>query len=233
MPELPPTRRSLLIRLGERSEFAWAEFLQIYEQAIRSYCRRFGLQDADARDVTQEVMAAVDQRFSSEEQESWRHDPSAGSFRGWLLRVARNIALRRVEARRRGPIGSGDSAVLAKLHEVPVRGGNPDALGCLDGDGDEGAMQGEYQRALLRWAADIVRPQVTERSWQSFERTAIRGQQAEAVAEDLSTTVGCVYTAKCRVLQRIRREIAGLETAAVEGFAQPASVTDRSNRSAR
>ena len=91
MPDLPQTRHSLLLRLRDHSNDAWLEFLEIYEQAIVDYARRRGLQEADARDVSQEVLAAV-----SHKVEQWQADPAKGKFRGWLFRVARNIAVDKV-----------------------------------------------------------------------------------------------------------------------------------------
>ena len=72
MPDLPATRQSLLLELGRRSDAAWAEFLGVYEQAIYRVCRSKGLQDADARDVTQEVLAAVHARVADWDQYYYR-----------------------------------------------------------------------------------------------------------------------------------------------------------------
>ena len=62
MSELPQTRHSLLVRLRENSADAWSEFLEVYEQSIYRFARRRGLQDADAWDVTQDVLAAVEKK---------------------------------------------------------------------------------------------------------------------------------------------------------------------------
>ena len=73
MAKLPQTRQSLLLRLRQRSSDAWPEFLEVYEQAIYSFSRSRGLQDADAWDVTQEVLSAVDKKIGS-----WDNDPEKG-----------------------------------------------------------------------------------------------------------------------------------------------------------
>lgn len=189
MSQLPQTRQSLLIRLRERSRDAWSEFLEIYEQALIDYARRRGLQDADARDVTQEVLAAVDKKI-----EQWKDDPSKGKFRGWLFRVARNMAVDKVIEQSRRAAASGDSRVAQLLAEQP---GNA--------DNESTVFWTEYRRTLLNWAAEQVKPEVKETSWQSFLLTAVEGNKPEKVAEQLSLSVGSVYAAKFRIVSRIRK----------------------------
>jgi RNA polymerase sigma-70 factor (ECF subfamily) len=189
MSQLPKTRQSLLIRLRERSQDAWSEFLEIYEQAIIDYARRRGLQDADARDVTQEVLAAVDKKI-----EQWQDDPKLGKFRGWLFRVARNIAVDKVTQQSRRAAASGDTMVNQMLAEQPG-----------SADNESTVFWTEYRRTLLNWAADQVKPEIKETSWQSFVMTAVEGQKPEAVAEQLGISVGSVYAAKFRIVTRIRK----------------------------
>lgn len=195
MKELPETRQSLLLELREHSNDAWSEFLQIYEQAIYDYCRSRGLQDADARDVTQEVLAAVTHRIHS-----WDGDSDKGHFRGWLFRVARNIAVNRFLERSRRAAASGDTRVAQMLAEVPDSTEEHSSLFWM-----------EYRRALMHWAAEQVKPQVSDAAWCAFWMTAIDGRTPDEVAARLGTTVGSVYTAKCRVFTRIRKIIAELD----------------------
>ena len=195
MRDLPQTRQSLILRLQDRSGDGWTEFLAIYEQAIYGYCRRRGLQDADALDVTQEVLTAVGERVGG-----WDDDPSKGRFRGWLFRVARNIAVDRFVERSRRVAVAGDPNVARMLEELP--------------DDDEARSAGfwiEYRRRLMHWAAAKVRPDVQERSWRSFWMTAVEGRSPDEVARSLGTTVGGVYTAKCRVFARIRALVSRLD----------------------
>lgn len=210
MPDLPETRHSLLIRLRQRSQDGWGEFLRIYERAIHRFCLRRGLQDADARDVTQEVLTAVGHKV-----EIWDGNPERGSFRGWLFRVARNLAARRVQDRSRRIAGSGETHVAELLGQVP------------GGEKDADAFWLEYRRSLLDWAADQVRPVVTSSSWQAFWRTAVLGEPAAAVARSLSMSVGGVYTAKCRVIARLRAAVDDLDDD------RDAAVSDAAIRSLR
>ena len=84
MTESPVTRASLLLRLRDpRDVEAWGEFVEVYGPLVYDYGRRHGLQDADAADLTQEVLRAV--AWSAGE---FRYDPSRGMFRSWLFTVA-------------------------------------------------------------------------------------------------------------------------------------------------
>lgn len=192
MQELPATRDTLLLKLRTHNQDAWAEFLLIYEQAIYGYCRRRGLQDADARDVTQDVLAAVDQRIGT----PWQTDRSMGTFRGWLFRVARNRAVDRYQEIARRASGPGDSQIARELAQH------------VDEAEESAALWTEYRRVLMDRAAQKVRPMVRESSWQAFWRTAVEGHPPGQVAKDLGMSVGTVYTAKCRVLARIKDVVA-------------------------
>jgi RNA polymerase sigma-70 factor, ECF subfamily len=191
--DLAQTRHSLLLRLRQHDDDAWAEFLAVYEQAIYRYCRSRRLQDADARDATQEVLAAVHARI-----DSWKRDASKGGLRAWLFQVARNIAVNKFRARsRRSGAGSNAMQVLAKVPHSD--------------EAEAEAFQREYRRALFGWAAEQVRPEVREGTWRSFWMTAVDGQKPEQVAKELKLSVGTVYTAKCRVVARIRDVIARVD----------------------
>ncbi len=80
MSDSPGTRPSLLVRIrdpGDRE--AWRQFVALYAPLIHSLCRQRGLQDADAADLTQEVLRAVVAAVPG-----LVYDPVRGSFRGWL-----------------------------------------------------------------------------------------------------------------------------------------------------
>jgi len=62
-----------------------------------------------------------------------------------------------------------------------------------------------------RWAARRVEAHVDPAAWQAFWRTAVEGQKPEAVAASIGFSVGALYTAKSRVLVRIRAEVRACE----------------------
>ena len=160
MNDLPRTRQSLLLNLRARSDDAWTEFLELYERAIYDFSRRKGLQDADARDVTQEVLAAVDHKIKA----SWTQDDERGRFRAWLFRVARNIAVDKYHeaARRARSLDTGSTGGLSEIAEAREE--------------ESLAFWIEYRRALMERAAAEVKPQVSEQSWQAFSEPQSRAR---------------------------------------------------------
>ena len=79
------TRLSLLTRLakpGPVDQLAWEEFVDQYGPMIYRWCRRWGLQDADAKDVTQQVLLTLPTKLAS-----FKYNPD-GSFRAWLHTLA-------------------------------------------------------------------------------------------------------------------------------------------------
>jgi RNA polymerase sigma-70 factor (ECF subfamily) len=74
------TRPSLLMRIrdGQDAE-AWALFVDLYAPVVFQHCRRRQLQDADAADLTQEVLIEVADAIRNFVYQSER-----GRFRDWL-----------------------------------------------------------------------------------------------------------------------------------------------------
>ncbi len=63
---------------------------------------------------------------------------------------------------------------------------------------------------MLNRLLDEVAVEFEPPTMQAFRRQALDGLAAEAVAGELNISVGAVYTAKSRVLQRLRQLSEGL-----------------------
>jgi RNA polymerase sigma-70 factor (ECF subfamily) len=196
MGETPSTRPSLLVRIRDaRDGQAWAEFVDLYAPLVYGFGRRHGLQDADAADLTQEVLRAVAGAVPRLE-----YDPQRGSFRGWLFTVVRNKLRNFVAGRKKHGQGSGDSETRAWLEEQPAP------------KDEQAALWGqEYESRLFTWAAAQVRGGFEDRTWQAFWQTAVEGRSPKETAQDLGMTVGAVYIARSRVLARLREQIQQLQ----------------------
>ena len=74
-PPVPATRHTLIVKLRDPADAgAWREFVAIYEPLVYRLARRKGLQDADARDLCQEVFRTVSQAI-----DRWDIDPRAAA----------------------------------------------------------------------------------------------------------------------------------------------------------
>ncbi len=193
MHDLPETRATLLARLRDRTDrAAWEEFAQVYEPSVYRLARRKGLQDADAKDLTQDVLTAVAGAI-----ERWEPNRQPGGFRAWLYTIARNMAVNALSrgARHRG---AADSAVWRRLNEI-----------CDDAEAT--AYSIEYRRSAFALAATEVQDEVQPATWQAFWLTAIEGEEIADVAARLHVSIGVVYAARSRVLARLRQKVEALE----------------------
>lgn len=192
MGDSPQTRLSLLVRLRDsQDERAWAEFIETYAPLIHGFACKQGLQDADAADLTQEVLRAVARNIQRLD-----YDPQRGRFRSWLFTIVRNKLRTFLAGRKRHCVGSGDSAVQEMLAEYPAPCDNQAEM-----------WERECERRRFDWAAQHVRGEVHDSTWQAFWRTAVLGESAQEVAEALAMRVAAVYLAKSRVMARIKEHL--------------------------
>jgi RNA polymerase sigma-70 factor (ECF subfamily) len=196
MDDEPATSPSLLIRIRDHGDhLAWSQFVDLYQPLIRGFARKHGLQDADAADLTQEVLRAVARAI-----ERLDYDPRRGSFRAWLFTVVRNKLRNFLESRRHQVQGSGDTGVQEALNAQPT-----------PIDGPEEEWDRDYERRLFAWAAEQVRGTVQEATWQAFWQTAVEGKSGQEVAQTLGLTVAAVYLAKSRVMAKLKEQIRQLQ----------------------
>jgi hypothetical protein len=86
MPIGPPTRPSLIARLRDHADrAAWGEFVDLYAPVVFRFARARGLQEADAADLTQEVL-----RLVATAMPRFDYSPTRGGFRAWLLHITKN-----------------------------------------------------------------------------------------------------------------------------------------------
>lgn len=191
----PLTRPSLLLRLRDQTDpHAWEEFVDLYAPLVYGFARKRGLQDADAADLTQDVLRAVARAVPRLD-----YDPARGSFRAWLLTVVRNQFLNFLASAQRRERGSGDTAGRLLLESLPA----PDA--------DSALWEREHRQHLLQRAAQRVQPQVQPATWLAFWRTAVEGHDVAATAAELGLSVASVYLARSRIVARLREQVRLLE----------------------
>jgi RNA polymerase sigma-70 factor (ECF subfamily) len=190
------TSLSLLERVRQRDQPAWARLVQLYGPTVYGWCRRAGLQPGDAADVGQEVFAAVARAI-----DSFRHDRVGDTFRGWLYTITRNKL--RDHAAAPGVVGAGGSDAQRWLAEVA-------AEAPADSGPTRDADDPDENKALYRRAIDLVRGEFEPSSWNAFTRVLVSGEAPAGIAADLGITANAVYLAKSRILRRLREEFSAL-----------------------
>jgi RNA polymerase sigma-70 factor (ECF subfamily) len=193
MTEFPNTQSLLIANIqSPENREAWAEFVQMYRPVIYRMARRRGMQDADAQDLSQDVLIRI-----SKSIETWV--PQEGvRFRHWLRKVASNAIFTAVtKSKPRGIVnGSAAEQILA---------GTPEASAVAS------ELQDECLREQYLRAAAIVKQDVSPATWAAFEQTVIQGHSCEDAAESLGKSLGTIYAARSRILKRLQIEVQRLE----------------------
>lgn len=192
----PETRASLILRLKNADDVAaWSDFVSIYAPVIFRVARRHGFQTADAENLIQEVLLSISRALPQ-----WLQREDRGSFRAWLLKIARNEAVDMLTRRATRPLGNDGLEAERLLAEVP------DHRGDLSSQFDL-----EYEQAVFQWAAAQVRDSVSDTTWQSFWLTHVEGLSVDRVARQLNMRTGTVYVARGRVMNRIQELVKQFE----------------------
>jgi RNA polymerase sigma-70 factor, ECF subfamily len=186
------TRATLLLRIRDpQNKEAWREFIDLYHPLISAVASKFGLQSADAEELSQNVLMTVMQK-----QEQYRPNGQTGSFRRWLATVARNAAISQLRSRNRLPVIGGTDAMLRIHEQVPAPADD---------------MQTEYlqeeQKQLFAWASEQVQSRSDPTTWSAFWLTTITQLSVEETAKQLNMTTGQVYVARSRILKRLRETV--------------------------
>jgi RNA polymerase sigma-70 factor (ECF subfamily) len=199
--EPPKTRPSLLVRLRDpRDAAAWGQFVEVYVPLIYGFLRKRGVQDADAADLTQDVLRAVAGAIRRLD-----YDARQGTFRGWLFTIVRNRLSNFLARAPRQFVAGGGTDLVNLLHAQPAPAADPEA-----------EWEHECRQQRFAWAARQVRQEVEESSWRAFWRTAVEGRRPPDVAGELGLSVAAVYMAKSRVLARLKRQLQAWDELAEE-----------------
>jgi RNA polymerase sigma-70 factor (ECF subfamily) len=195
--DFPETRDSLLVQVrSPANREAWDEFVLIYRPVIYRLARRRGLQDADAQDLSQQVLAAVAAAIGR-----WEKAGESVRFRHWLARVVRNAIVNAL-SRQPQDRAAGGSTVQELLQEQAEVNGQATA-----------EIELEYRRELYLRAARLVRGDVEPETWRAFELTVIEDRSIEDAAAELDRPVGTIYAARSRIMRRLREAVRELEQA--------------------
>jgi RNA polymerase sigma-70 factor (ECF subfamily) len=178
------------VRLRAGQDGAWERLVRLYGPTVYVWCRQAGVSEADAADVSQEVLAAVAHHLAD-----FRRERPGDSFRGWLWTITRNKVRDHWRRRADQVKAAGGTTAQEVLNQVPE-----------DAPPDSEAGAEEEAGDLYRRALELIRSEFEERTWKAFLMVTVEGRLPADVAAALGTTPGAVYIAKSRVLKRLRGE---------------------------
>lgn len=186
---IPNTRLSLILRLPKPDQqHAWQEFVDIYDPFLYRFMRRRGLDDSAARDLVQRVMMSVMQSV-----EKWEPISGGPKFRSWLFAIARNHL---INERRRSSKEAQRLGVVQEMSQAAMQ--TMEKLSCDESD---------FRREAILFAASRIRCQIEPVTWQAFWLTSVEGLDCNEASKQLGIDIGSVYTARSRVLRRVREQM--------------------------
>lgn len=174
---------------------AWERFVDKYGSMIYFWCRRWGLQEADADEVTQDVLIRLTKHLRK-----FEYRPAKGQFRGWLHQVAKRVWHDFVEHRKRPDRGSGSSAALEELESIPAR------------EDFAQVLEKVYDLEFFDMAQARVRQRVAPHTWEAFSLVKFHGLGAEEAANRLHIKIGTVHQAVFKVTNMLKEEIERLQS---------------------
>jgi RNA polymerase sigma factor (sigma-70 family) len=194
----PTTRASLLTQLREdpSDQAGWDEFVERYGPHIYRWCRQWKLQDADAEDVTQDILVKLTQKLRA-----FAYDPSR-SFRGWLKTVSHHAWRDFADSRRYSQRDTGISPVQERLLTLEAREDLAQKL------------EEAFDLELLEAAKVRVRLRVAPHTWEAFRLMAVERLPVAEVAARVQLQVAMVYVAKSKVQKMLQEEVKKLERGA-------------------
>jgi RNA polymerase sigma factor (sigma-70 family) len=181
------------LRQSPQDESAWGAFVDRYGPKILGWCRRWNLQEADAQDVTQDVLLKLARKIRD-----FQYDPTR-SFRAWLKTLTQHAWSNFVEARKRARAVGGLPTEEQHLETLPAR---DDLVQQLDAAFAQETLDEAMTRVQLR-----VKPP----TWEAFRLQALEGLSGAETAGRLHMTVTAVFVARSRVQRLLQEEVEKLD----------------------
>ncbi len=179
---------SLFDRLRQPGDAAaWLRFAEICTPLLHRWARHIGVPEPDAYDLVQEVFLVLMAKMPT-----FQYNAS-GSFRSWLCTVATNKW--REMNRRRAEV---------TLDETDGK------FDRIESTESSAFWEKEYRQHLVSLALKAMQEWFEPNTWKACWETVVHGRPAAEVGQELDMTEGAVYVAKCRVIRRLRQELAGL-----------------------
>ncbi|MGK0186881.1 MAG: RNA polymerase sigma factor (sigma-70 family) [Verrucomicrobiales bacterium] len=200
------TRKSLIEKLGNwEDQRAWDEFYRTYWKLILSVALKAGLRQEEAFDVVQETILAL-----AKQSQQNKYDPEQGSFKVWLMNMARwriadQFRKRKKDTASRGFSDQNDDRGTATLDRIADPAGNE----------LEQVWDAEWNKNLADRAIAKVKAKVSPKQFQIFDCYVVKGWPVRRVVTELGVSTAQVYLSKHRVGSLIKQEVNSIENSSL------------------
>jgi RNA polymerase sigma factor (sigma-70 family) len=185
----PSTRVTLLVRLREHGDAAaWKTFVDLYTPLVYRYCRNRNLQDADSRDVTQQVLAIVHRTIGK-----FEYDRQRGRFRNWLGAVTAHEITRHQRRDRKPGKGVGE--------------GWGDDIAALSSAAVDPKWAEEFNGYIFQLALTRIQPEFEPDIWRAFDLTWLGEVKPQEAAATIGKPAAWIYKARYKVIERLKQEL--------------------------
>lgn len=170
---------------------AWGRFVALYSPYLYGWLRRRAVPGHDADDLVQEVFRVV-----AVELPAFHHNHRVGAFRCWLRTILAHRLRDHQRSVRTRSADRGNSDLLDSLADMLEDERSPLAQ----------TWDREHDQYIARRLLALIEADFQAVTWRAFWLVAVEGREPDAVAGELHISVESVYTAKARVLKRLRAE---------------------------
>ena len=195
------TSWSLVARIKNMGDHeSWAEFHEIYRPLIHGVAVKAGLREDEAKDVVQETMAAMAKHI-----EDFVAEPEHGSFRAWLLQMARWRI--KDQLRKRLPVSPGSESPTSATARTPTVERVPD-----EREVDLVALcDVEWKARLREKALKDLQMEVKAEHYQIFHLLTVEQKPVEQVARMVGRNRAQIYLIKHRMANALKKIVRRLE----------------------
>jgi RNA polymerase sigma-70 factor (ECF subfamily) len=189
------TSLSLLARVRQPTDSSsWERLVNLYAPLMREWLRPYGVQDSDADDLIQEVLAIVAREISH-----FDHNQRPGAFRCWLRTMVVHRLRHFWRSNGNRQVATGGTSMLEQLQQLEDESTHLSRV-----------WNEQHDRDVIARLMELVRPRFEPKTWEAFRRQMFEGLKAADIAADLGLGIGSVYMARNRVLAALRSEADGL-----------------------
>jgi RNA polymerase sigma-70 factor (ECF subfamily) len=177
---------TLLDRCRQGDELAWEAFVRQYQRRLYSLATCYATDPDEARDLAQDVFVRLYQT-----RRQW---PDENAFLPWMIRVARNLCLDKVRARKVRPPAT--DVVADEMLDLAATTGDP----------DENYVASSRRHLFYRALGKL-----TALSREMIFLKEIQGLQVEEIAGMLRIPLGTVKSRSNRARLELARTVLAME----------------------